>query len=160
LGPVASVGQPLYPSCQRVRPRCESPVGLRRDSMSYQNFISRNRPQLDLRPHTPVIFAIPTSDIAVADNATDIAPSTYAGRRVVTDSANRESIEWVLDFVKPEKLHISRTANGKTDQWIKIGETRYHASPPSLSTDSPEWERAEQTLVLRSSVFIPERPQL
>jgi hypothetical protein len=79
---------------------------------------------------------------------------TYSSRRIVTDLTSGNSIEWRLDFVKPDKLHILRTANGATDEWIKIGETRYHAAPPTLPTDSPEWEMDEHAVLIRDSIDV------
>jgi hypothetical protein len=70
----------------------------------------------------------------------------------VTDASTGDPVEWRLDFVKPDKLHIARMVKDTTDEWVKIGPMRFYSAPPSLSTSSSEWETAEKALLAETAL--------
>jgi hypothetical protein len=122
----------------------ESPTEAKfRDYLALETYKALEEPP-SLQPDVRKVIQLAVERIEKAQS--------YSSRRIVTDQENGHSVEWRMDFVKPDKLHIARTANGVTDDWVKIGEARHYSSPPSLPTDSREWENAEQKLRITDAV--------
>jgi len=96
------------------------------------------------------------------------AARSYCSLQIFRDPTSERDydIEWRLDFVKPDRFHVSQVMwNGDLDEWVIVGEEHYQNAAEWFKTSNPQlaenfYERSRSLLVdhyltiLRTAEFV------